>query len=50
MLKSELQVALTVVSRAANLAQSVFNKLVTAETVTKNDKSPVTGMLGGIRV
>ncbi|EOR03966.1 3'(2'),5'-bisphosphate nucleotidase [Wallemia ichthyophaga EXF-994] len=42
MLKSELQVALTVVSRAANLAQSVFNKLVTAETVTKNDKSPVT--------
>lgn len=40
---AERQVAITVVSRAANLAQSVFKKLVTAETVTKKDKSPVTG-------
>ncbi|EIM23560.1 3(2),5-bisphosphate nucleotidase HAL2 [Wallemia mellicola] len=41
-LVQEKQIAITVVSRAANLAQSVFKKLVNAETVTKKDKSPVT--------
>ena len=40
----EKQVAIAAVQRACRLTSSVFNKLVTSETVTKNDKSPVTGM------
>ncbi|EJU00639.1 3-2-5-bisphosphate nucleotidase HAL2 [Dacryopinax primogenitus] len=38
----EKQVAISAVLRACRLTSSVFTKLVTAETVTKNDKSPVT--------
>ncbi|KAF8485401.1 putative MET22-protein ser/thr phosphatase [Gautieria morchelliformis] len=38
----EKQVAISAVLRACNLASSVFNKLVKNETVTKDDKSPVT--------
>jgi 3'(2'), 5'-bisphosphate nucleotidase len=39
----EKQVAIAAVQRACRLTNSVFKKLVTEETVTKNDKSPVTG-------
>jgi len=38
----EKQVAIAAVQRACRLTSSVFKKLVTNETVTKNDKSPVT--------
>ncbi|KZO97675.1 putative MET22-protein ser/thr phosphatase [Calocera viscosa TUFC12733] len=38
----EKQVAISAVLRACRLTSSVFTKLVTSETVTKNDKSPVT--------
>ncbi|KIJ34980.1 hypothetical protein M422DRAFT_61331 [Sphaerobolus stellatus SS14] len=38
----EKQVAISAVLRACSLTSSVFNKLVKNETVTKNDKSPVT--------
>jgi len=38
----EKQVAISAVLRACSLTSSVFNKLVKDETVTKNDKSPVT--------
>ncbi|KZS88798.1 3(2),5-bisphosphate nucleotidase HAL2 [Sistotremastrum niveocremeum HHB9708] len=38
----ERQVALSAVARACRLTSSVFNKLVKNETVTKDDKSPVT--------
>ncbi|CAE6358560.1 unnamed protein product [Rhizoctonia solani] len=38
----EKQVAIAAVSRACGLTASVFKKLVTAETLTKGDKSPVT--------
>jgi len=38
----EKQVAISAVLRACRLTSSVFQKLVTNETVTKNDKSPVT--------
>lgn len=39
----EQQVAIAAVRRACVLTNSVFNKLVKNETVTKDDKSPVTG-------
>ncbi|KAF9530735.1 3,5-bisphosphate nucleotidase HAL2 [Crepidotus variabilis] len=39
---TEEQAAMTAVRRASQLASSVFNKLVKAETLTKDDKSPVT--------
>ncbi|GJJ09265.1 hypothetical protein Clacol_003487 [Clathrus columnatus] len=38
----EKQVAISAVLRACSLTSSVFKKLVKDETVTKNDKSPVT--------
>ena len=39
----EKQVALAAVRRACALTSSVFNKLIKNETLTKGDKSPVTG-------
>ncbi len=41
---AEKQVAIAAVRRACTLTASVFNKLVKNETLTKDDKSPVTGM------
>ncbi|KAF8335957.1 uncharacterized protein EI90DRAFT_2913004 [Cantharellus anzutake] len=38
----ERQVAISAVTRACALTSSVFNKLVKSETLTKEDKSPVT--------
>src|SRR6266540_2609540 len=38
----EEQVAVTAVRRACQLTNSVFNTLIKGETVTKDDKSPVT--------
>lgn len=40
---AEKQVAVAAVRRACLLTSSVFNKLVKNETMTKDDKSPVTG-------
>ena len=40
---TEEQVAITAVRRACHLTSSVFNTLVKNETLTKGDKSPVTG-------
>ena len=40
---TEEQVAVAAVRRACHLTSSVFNKLVKNETLTKDDKSPVTG-------
>lgn len=40
---TEEQVAVAAVRRACHLTASVFNKLVRNETLTKGDKSPVTG-------
>lgn len=40
---TEKQVALAAVRRACALTSSVFNNLVKNETLTKGDKSPVTG-------
>jgi len=40
---TEEQVAIAAVRRACHLTSSVFNKLVRNETLTKGDKSPVTG-------
>ena len=40
---AEQQVAVAAVRRACVLTASVFNKLVKNETLTKDDKSPVTG-------
>jgi 3'(2'), 5'-bisphosphate nucleotidase len=40
----ERQLALSAVRRACALTSSVFNKLVKNETLTKGDKSPVTGI------
>ena len=40
---TERQVAITAVRRACGLTSSVFKKLVQDETLTKGDKSPVTG-------
>ena len=42
---AEKQVAISAVRRACILTDSVFNKLVKNETLTKDDKSPVTGEL-----
>jgi 3'(2'), 5'-bisphosphate nucleotidase len=41
---TEKQVAVAAVRRACRLTSSVFNKLVKNETLTKDDKSPVTGI------
>lgn len=41
----EKQVAIAAVSRACGLTASVFKRLVNTETLTKGDKSPVTGKL-----
>jgi hypothetical protein len=41
---TEKQVAVAAVRRACWLTSSVFNRLVKNETITKNDKSPVTGI------
>jgi 3'(2'), 5'-bisphosphate nucleotidase len=41
--EAEKQVAIAAVRRACVLTTSVFNKLVKNETLTKDDKSPVTG-------
>ncbi len=40
---AERQLAISAVRRASLLTSSVFNKLVKNETLTKGDKSPVTG-------
>ncbi|RDB22026.1 3'(2'),5'-bisphosphate nucleotidase [Hypsizygus marmoreus] len=40
--ETEKQLAVAAVRRACGLTSSVFNKLVKNETLTKNDKSPVT--------
>lgn len=40
---TEKRVALAAVRRACALTSSVFNNLVKNETLTKGDKSPVTG-------
>lgn len=40
---TERQVAITAVRRACGLTSAVFNKLIKNETLTKGDKSPVTG-------
>lgn len=40
---AEKQVAIAAVRRACVLTSSVFNQLVKNETLTKDDKSPVTG-------
>ena len=40
---AETQIAIAAVRRACVLTASVFNKLVKQETLTKDDKSPVTG-------
>lgn len=42
---TEKQLAVAAVRRACALTSSVFNKLVKNETLTKGDKSPVTGTL-----
>ncbi|KAI0697995.1 3',5'-bisphosphate nucleotidase [Cytidiella melzeri] len=42
MYAAEKQVAVAAVRRACSLTSSVFNKLVKNETLTKDDKSPVT--------
>ncbi|KAJ2778097.1 3'(2'),5'-bisphosphate nucleotidase [Coemansia interrupta] len=41
-LANERQVAIQAVEQASKLCQAVFNRLVTSETLTKKDKSPVT--------
>ena len=40
---AERQVAISAVRRACGLTSAVFNKLVKNETLTKGDRSPVTG-------
>lgn len=40
---TEKQLAVAAVRRACTLTSNVFNKLVKNETLTKNDKTPVTG-------
>ena len=42
---AERQFAIAAVRRACGLTASVFTKLVKNETLTKGDKSPVTGAL-----
>lgn len=39
----EQEVAVAAVLKACDVAQATFQKLVNDETVTKKDKSPVTG-------
>lgn len=41
----ERKVAIQAVLQASKVCQSVFKNLVSGETITKNDKSPVTGKL-----
>lgn len=41
--EKEQQVAIAAVLKACDVAQATFQKLVNDETVTKKDKSPVTG-------
>ena len=41
---AEKEVAIAAVIRACSLTSSVFNKLVKGESLSKEDKSPVTGM------
>lgn len=40
---AERQVAISAVRRACGLTSAVFNKLIKNETLTKGDRSPVTG-------
>lgn len=42
--EKERQVAIAAVLQASRVAQEVFKSLVTEETITKLDKSPVTGL------
>ena len=42
---AEQAVAIAAVRRACKLTSAVFNNLVKGETLTKGDKSPVTGAL-----
>ena len=42
--KHEQEVAVAAVLKACDVAQATFQKLVNDETVTKKDKSPVTGL------
>jgi hypothetical protein len=44
-LSTERQVAISAVRRACALTSSVFNNLAKNEVLTKDDKSPATGML-----
>jgi hypothetical protein len=44
-LAAERTVAIQAVLQASKVCQSVFKNLVSGETITKNDKSPVTGKL-----
>jgi hypothetical protein len=44
-LSMERQVAVSAVRRACALTSSVFNNLAKNEVLTKDDKSPATGML-----
>ena len=46
---AETQIAIAAVRRACVLTASVFNKLVKQETLTKDDKSPVTGACQPLR-
>ncbi|KAJ2035633.1 3'(2'),5'-bisphosphate nucleotidase, partial [Coemansia sp. S2] len=41
-LAKERAVAIEAVERASQVCQAVFKRLITAETLTKKDKSPVT--------
>jgi hypothetical protein len=43
MLVTEKNVAVAAIRRACGLTSLVFNKLVRGETLTKNDRTPVTG-------
>jgi 3'(2'), 5'-bisphosphate nucleotidase len=43
--EAEKQFAVAAVRRACRLTSTVFDKLVKNETLTKGDKSPVTGNL-----
>lgn len=48
--EKEQQVAIAAVLKACDVAQATFQKLVNDETVTKKDKSPVTGEFHGARI
>jgi 3'-phosphoadenosine 5'-phosphosulfate (PAPS) 3'-phosphatase len=45
---TEEQVAVSAVRRACQLTSSVFNTLLKGETITKDDKSPVTSQFSYI--